>query len=185
MKIKFGKIGKDCQISSKASFYNPEKIFIGNHVRIDDFCILSAGCEIFIGDYVHIGAGSKLLGHALIELRDFSGVSLNCVVLSSNADYSGAFLTNPQIPEDYLNTYSAPVVFGKHALIGTGTIVLPGVALGEGACVGACSLVKSSIPDLEIWGGVPARYIRGRKEDILKLEYILRYENSKHRGLCT
>ncbi|MBT3210423.1 MAG: acyltransferase, partial [Planctomycetaceae bacterium] len=47
--------GKDVKISRKASIYNPGQISIGNHVRIDDFCVLSAGeGGIEIGDYVHI-----------------------------------------------------------------------------------------------------------------------------------
>ena len=46
--------GKNVLISRKCSIYSAESISIGNHVRIDDFCILSG--EITIGDYCHISA---------------------------------------------------------------------------------------------------------------------------------
>ena len=42
-KIKFKHLGKNVLISDKAAIYNCEKISIGDNVRIDDFCIISAG----------------------------------------------------------------------------------------------------------------------------------------------
>ncbi|EAO54015.1 O-acetyltransferase (cell wall biosynthesis) [Bacillus thuringiensis serovar israelensis ATCC 35646] len=53
-KIGFLSVGKNVLISKKASIYNPGAISIGNHVRIDDFCILSG--KITIGSYSHISA---------------------------------------------------------------------------------------------------------------------------------
>jgi maltose O-acetyltransferase len=47
----------------------------------------------------------------------------------------------------------------KRAYIGAGSVILPGVRIGEGAIVGALSLVNTRIPDHEVWGGVPVRFI--------------------------
>ena len=71
--IGFKKIGKDVKISRKVSIYSPEKISIGNHVRIDDFSILSG--EIEIGNYVHISAYTALYGSFGIKIGDFCGCS--------------------------------------------------------------------------------------------------------------
>ena len=71
-------IGKDVLISKKASIYSPEKIKIGSHVRIDDFCILSG--EIEIGNYVHISAYVALYGKAGIKIGDFCGCSARCTI---------------------------------------------------------------------------------------------------------
>lgn len=174
-KIGFKRVGKNVLISDKAVFYNPQNISIGNSTRIDDFCLLSAGKEITIGSYVHIGCNSVLLGHGLIQLDDFSGLSLNCVVLSSSDDYSGEYLTNPMISEDFRNTKHAPVVLGKHALVGAGSIVMPGVSMGIGAVAGALSFVKQSIPEFQIWAGNPLKYIKPRYNDLLKLEKLLKH----------
>ena len=39
------------------------------------------------------------------------------------------------------------------------SVVLPGVEIGDGAIIGACSLVNRSIPNRQVWGGVPVAYL--------------------------
>jgi len=54
-KMGFLSIGQNVNISDRSSFHNTANISLGNNVRIDDFCVLSAGAGgIFLGDYVHI-----------------------------------------------------------------------------------------------------------------------------------
>lgn len=48
----------------------------------------------------------------------------------------------------------------KGAFIGAHTIILKGVSIGEGAVIGAGAVVTKDIPDYEVWGGNPARYIK-------------------------
>ena len=67
----FKSLGENVNISDKSSIYNPHNISIGNNVRIDDFCILSAGSEIVIEDYVHIACYSSLIGAGKITLKVF------------------------------------------------------------------------------------------------------------------
>lgn len=50
----------------------------------------------------------------------------------------------------------------EHAFIGTGSIITGNVRIGKGAIVGAGSVVTKDIPDYEIWGGNPARFIKKR-----------------------
>lgn len=176
LRLGFKNVGEDVSISDKCSIYGASNISIGSNVRIDDFCILSGGGEIIIGDYIHISCYSSLIGRGRIELKDFSGVSMRCTVLSSNADYSGEYMTNPQIPEKYLNTTFAPVILEKHALVGAGSIVLPGVTMGEGAVAGSMSFVNCSIPEFQIWAGCPIRFIKYRSHNLKKMERQLRNE---------
>ena len=51
----------------------------------------------------------------------------------------------------------------KGAFIGLRTIVCSSVVIGEGAIVGAGSIVTKSIPDYEVWAGNPARFIKKRQ----------------------
>ena len=53
-----------------------------------------------------------------------------------------------------------PIRIGPKAFIGGHVIVLKNVTIGEGAVVGAGSVVTRSIPPYQIWAGVPARFIR-------------------------
>lgn len=163
--------GEDVKISKRSSIYHPERIKIGNHVRIDDFCVLSAGDGgIEIGNYVHVAVYCSLIGAGKITLNDFSGLSSRVSVYSSNDDYSGMHLTNPTVPSEYTGVSSAEVVIGRHAIIGAGSIILPGVTLGEGVAVGALSLVNRSCDAFGIYSGVTARRIGERKRDLLTLE---------------
>lgn len=156
--------GHDVQVSRHAVFFSPERISLGDHVRIDAFCILSAGAPgLRIGRNVHFSAYAAVLGQEAVEIGDFATVSARCTIFSSNDDYSGATMANATIPADYRGAVSAPVVLGAHALLGAGCIVLPGVTVGESACVGALSLVKSDVGAFEIVAGIPARVI-GRRQ---------------------
>lgn len=170
-KIGFAAIGHDCLISDKASFYNPSQISIGHHVRIDDFCVLSAGKKgIVLGNYIHIAIFCSLIGQELISMADYSGLSSRVAVYSSTDDFSGKHLTNPMVSDQFRGVISHPVILKKHALVGTGSVLLPGSLLNEGVAVGALSLVKGELPAYSIFAGAPARYIKDRDTNLVKLE---------------
>ena len=167
----FASVGKNLKLSDKASFYNCQKIQLGNNVRIDDFCVLSAGVEgIEIGNYIHIGVFSSLIGAGNILLSDFCNISSRVSIYSSNDDYCGRCMTNPTIPLIYRNVQHDNVKIGRHVIIGSGSIVLPGTTLEEGAAVGALSLVKNSCISFGIYAGIPAKKIAMRRRDLLKFE---------------
>ncbi len=170
-KFGFKSIGENVQISEKVSIYGAGCISIGNNVRIDDFCVLSAGKDgITIGSHVHIAAYSLLCGRESIVLDDFSGLSSRVSLYSSTDDYLGNALTNPTVPSEFTSVRHGKVHLRKHAIIGAGSVILPGVVIGEGSAVGALSLVNRIVPAFSIVGGVPARVIKERKRGLLELE---------------
>ena len=149
--LNFKTVGDNVRISEHASFYGASSIEIGNNVRIDDFCILSAGGGgIHISDYIHIAAYSSLIGDSRITLGDFSNLSSRVSIYSNTDDFSGAALTNPTIPSGFTNVISNPVNIGKHCIIGAGSVVLPGVILETGVAVGALSLVNKNCSEYGI-----------------------------------
>src|SRR3989338_322262 len=167
----FSSVGENVQISAKASFYGVSRIALGSNVRIDDFCVLSAGVGgISIGDHVHIAVGATLIGAGKITLCDYVGISSKSSIYSSNDDYSGAVMTGPTVPSEYTNVCNADVFMGKHVIVGSGSIVLPGVVLEEGVAVGALSLVNRDCQAFGVYAGNPARRIKERKRDFLDLE---------------
>jgi galactoside O-acetyltransferase len=173
----FGKLGRNVCVSRKASIYRPDKITLGNNVRIDDFCVLSAGDGgIEIGDYIHIGVYSCLIGKGKIVLSDFCNISSKVSVYSSNDDYSGAYMTNPMVPEKFTAVIHATVHIGRHVIIGSGSVVLPGAFISDGSAIGALSLVQGVVPPAAIYAGIPAKFIKERKADIFKWEYELRQD---------
>lgn len=167
----FASVGENVFISDRASFYNCAKIALGNNVRIDDFCVLSAGAGgIKIGNYVHIAVGCSLIGAGKITMSDFSGLSSRVSIYSSSDDYSGAAMTNPTVPSQYTNVIHANVIVGRHVIVGSGSVILPGVTLEEGVAIGALSLVKNNCRAFGIYFGSPAKLIKERKRDLLELE---------------
>lgn len=167
----FALVGENVRVSDRASFYNTANIFLGNNVRIDDFCILSAGVGgIRVGNHVHIAAYSSLIGAGKITLSDFGNISSRVSIYSSNDDYSGMTMTNPTVPSQYTGVTHADVFLGKHVIVGSGSIILPGVTLEEGVAVGALSLITKNCDAFGIYAGNPARRIKERRRDLLELE---------------
>jgi len=54
---------------------------------------------------------------------------------------------------------TGPVKVGKNVMIGANVTILPGVEIGDGAVVSACSLVNADVPAGALVGGVPARLL--------------------------
>ena len=116
-------------------------VFVGDFVRID----LSHADMITIDDHAHIASGVRLLCHQ----RDMS-------------DYC--------IGDDYakLGYIIKPIHLCKGSLVGMDSFVMPGVTIGEGAIVGAGSLVTKDVPAWTIATGRPAKVVKEiphRKEE--------------------
>ena len=163
----FAAVGTHVLLSDKASFYNCAEIRIGSNVRIDDFCVLSAGAGgIHIGSYIHLAVFDLLIGAGRISLDDFANLSSRVSVYSSTDDFSGAAMTNPMVPAEFTNVSHAAVHIGRHVVIGSGSVILPGAVLEPGSAVGALSLVKGRCREFGIYAGIPATRIAERKRDL-------------------
>lgn len=165
------RIGKNVNISKKASLYGCSEITIGNSVRIDDFCILSGKIEI--GDYVHLAAYSSLFGgddEAGIIIKNFANISSRVAIYAISDDYTGETMTSPLVPDIYKNVEKKRVIISNNTIIGSGSTVLPGVEISEGCAIGAMSLVNRTTTPWKIYAGIPAKIIKDRKRDLLKLE---------------
>lgn len=176
----FARLGNNPLLSDRAVFHNCANIRLGDNVRIDDFCVLSAGAAgITVGCYVHIAVYSSLIGAGHIELADFSNLSSRVSIYSSNDDYSGSFMTNPTVPSEFTRVQHESVSVGRHVIVGSGSVILPGVTLEEGVAIGALSLVKLSCRAFGMYAGVPVRRVAERKMDLLCLEKQLIEQNMR------
>ncbi len=178
--IGFKSFGTNVLISDKCSIYNPHLIEIGNNVRIDDFCILSPGSNLKIGSYIHVSCYSSLIGKGSFELEDFSGLSGRVSLYSSTDDFSGRSMTNPMIPEKFKKVRHGTIHIKKHAIIGTGSVILPNVTVGLGVSVHAMSIVISNCDDLSVYSGQPAKLLSKKKHtQFLEYEKKLLEEENK------
>lgn len=118
-----------------------KNVFVGDNVRID----LSHADMITIEDHAHIASGVRLLCHQ----RNMS---------------------NYCVGDDYakLGYIIKPIHLCKGSLVGMESFVMPGVTIGEGAIVGAGSLVTKDVPAWTVATGRPAKVVKEiphRKEE--------------------
>lgn len=166
--IGFKSYGKNVLISRKASIYNPEKIEIGDNVRIDDFCILSG--NITVGSNIHLSAYVALYGGFGIILEDYTGISPKSTIYSAMDDFSGEYLIGPIHPKKYTNVSGGIVKIEKYSQIGCNCVIFPRITIKEGTAIGAMSLVLNDTLPWSIYAGVPAKKINERSK--LLLNYI-------------
>lgn len=165
----FAHVGHDVLISRKAGIYGAKDIWIGNHVRIDDFCLLSG--KITFGNYIHVAVMTCLFGgNAGIIFEDYSGISSRCAVYAASDDYSGDYMTNPTVPDKFTNVIEAEVVIGKHVDIGTGSTILPGVTIAEGCALCAMTLATKDTKPWGIYMGYQCIRVKERSRELLKFD---------------
>ena len=173
MELKLKKIGSNVKISRKASIYLPEKIEIGNNVRIDDFCLLSG--NVLIKDNVHISAYTALYGGGKIEIGNFSGCSPRCTLISASDDFSGNYMIGAVIDDKFTNVTKGEIILNDYVQLGANTVVLPNVTIAEGTVTGAMTLVNKDLDEWGVYYGIPAKKFKERSKKIL--EKVKEYNN--------
>ncbi len=126
-----------------------ENIEFGRNIIIDPFSYIYAKKPMKIGNNVHLASFTFILGADVIEIGDFAGIFQGVKIYSSTDDFKGGGFGNATIDDDYRKTFRAPVIISRFTVIGANSVVLPGVTIGEGASVGACSVVTRN---LDPWG---------------------------------
>jgi len=176
LEMGFKSVGKNVKISSKAAFYDTEKIEIGNNSRIDDFCVISG--KVILGEYCYIGPGCLVAGgREGAYFSDFSTLAYGVKIFTQSDDYSGQTLTNSTVPREYKNEKFAPVYLQRHVIVGTNSVIFPGVTIAEGCSIGAMSLVIKSTESWGVYVGIPVRRLRERKKELLLMEKKFRNSN--------
>lgn len=144
-----------------------ENIDFGEYVIIDDFVLIYAREHITIGNYVHIASFTSISGGGELIMEDFSVISSGCRIVTGTDDFKNVGFGNSTIADEFRNITTGKIQLKKFVIIGGNSVVLPGVTIGEGASVGAGSVVTR---DLEPWG----IYIGNRKTGERNKEEILK-----------
>lgn len=161
-KLRGAKIGNNVYLG-KVTIEMPEQVIINDDCQIENNVRLRPGGpwkkssiiisnNTFIGDSTQINVGSEFK------------IGSNCMIapacIFSDAQHS---FGNLDIPMKKQKCNYNPITVEDDVWIGTGVIILSGVVIGKGSIVAAGSVVNKSIPQYEIWGGIPAKKIKNRK----------------------
>jgi galactoside O-acetyltransferase len=167
----FRAVGLNVMVARNTTIIGLELVTLGSNIRIDGFTTISTnGGSLKIGNNVHIGAGCYFTCANNIKISDFANISQGVRIYSSSDDYSGRYMTSPMVSEKFSNIHKGEVLLGRHVIVGSGSVILPSVTIGDGTAVGAMSLVKTSLPEWGIYAGIPARFIKERSKNLLEFE---------------
>jgi acetyltransferase-like isoleucine patch superfamily enzyme len=134
--------------------------------------------QVALGEFALVH-GARIICDAAVEIGAYALISWNVVLMDSYrvpfdpAERRRELERVPQrrprylaIPSGYgLPTEPRPVRIGRNVWIGFDACVLPGVTIGEGAVVGARSVVVTDMPPYTVVAGNPARVIRRLEEE--------------------
>ena len=147
------------------TIFNEQYIHIGENTLIGPDISLSAGMVpgqecitnpvVSIGDRCLIGRGSGIVGHFSIEIGDDVWTGHNVYITDQNHGYEDVSL-----PISKQSQPERAVKIGSGSWLGYGSVVLPGVTIGEHCVIGANSVVTRDVPSYSVAVGVPARVIK-------------------------
>lgn len=164
--VGFRSVGCDVLVSRYAMIYGAEGMTLGDHVRIDDFCVLLG--RLTIGSHVHVSAYVALYGACGIVIESHSGVSPRTTVFSEMDDFGGDWLIGPMKDMGTTHVTGGEVRLCRYSQQGAHCVVFPGVTVGEGTVTGAMTLVNRSLDAWGVYVGCPARRLRDRSRDLLR-----------------
>lgn len=111
------------------------------------------GKNVFIGDYVHVD-----LNHAdLIYIDDYAHITSGCRLLCHQRDLKNYRVGDNAAKVGYR---LGEIHIGKGVMIGMESMIMPGVTVGDGAIIGAGSMVTKAIPAYTVALGRPARVVK-------------------------
>lgn len=136
---KFLTIGENCKIQPRVNFGDGNKIIIGDYCVINEYVYIQ---QAIIGNYVMISPNVVI--YANFHIFDRTDIPMV---------FQGRTVEQPCIIED-------------DVWIGKNVVIMPALRIGKGSIIGAGAVVTKNVAPYSIVGGVPARFIRSRLNDI-------------------
>jgi acetyltransferase-like isoleucine patch superfamily enzyme len=146
-----------------------ERITIGANTLVDgELLVHDYGGTISIGESCYVGPGTRIWSGESLEIGDHVFIAHNATIVDTNAHQLAASERAQHYQRTVVDAQpfekgtieTAPVKIGSHAWINFNVAILKGVTIGDGAIIGAGSVVTKDVPPYVLCAGNPARVIR-------------------------
>lgn len=156
---------KNSVVYPSVRIYGARRLRIGRDVAIRENSYLQIAKKGFIniGNDVFIGMFCVMDGAGGITIGDGVAISYHTSIISASHRHD-----NLEVPSGEQGFITKGIKIENNVWMGAKVVVLDGVTVGEGAIIGAGSVVTSDIPKFAIAVGVPARVIRYRNIELNK-----------------
>jgi len=167
------------RFSPSAIVRNPigdnDRIRLGRHTLVEgELAVCEYGGRIEIGEHSYVGRGAHVWSGESVKIGSYVLLAHNVNVTDTNTHQLSAleraehFLRTDVHGQPFLkgSIKTGPVEISDHAWLNFGVAVLRGVNIGEGAIIGACSVVTKHVPPYTLAVGNPARVVREIPRDI-------------------
>lgn len=151
---------------NKASFiFESEKghVTIGNNVHLGGVTFISRN-QIIVKDNVTMAWDITIYDHNSHSIYWDERKNDNETCYSDYKNFNG----NNVVTKDWSNVKNAPIIIESKVWIGFGVLILKGVTIGEGAVIGAKSVVTKDVPEWSVVAGNPAKIIKVLPENLRK-----------------
>ena len=154
--------GKGLVLEGDFDITCPKRIQLGSRVKLGKESVIGAWpeSELTIGNDTYIGRWTIILAYESVQIGNDCLIAPGCHITDVNHGIEPGELIRKQ------KYTSKPIRIGNDVWMGAGSSILPGVTIGDGAVIGARSVVTKDVPANAIAAGVPAKVLRYREKNL-------------------
>jgi acetyltransferase-like isoleucine patch superfamily enzyme len=157
--VRGARVGAKVSVGPRCIVDRPWCVDLGDRVLIEADVYLKVVADeasLKLGDHVFVGRGVEFDIMSSVSVGSHSLIAPRCFITDHVHGIS------PDLRIDQQPCRAEAVVIGSDVWLGAGTVVLPGVKIGDGAVVGASSVVTADVAPYTVVAGTPARFLRNR-----------------------
>lgn len=173
-KLKF--CGEGVRLYPLCKMIRPQNAELDNHCQLFDYVFIDSGRSLKIGKYSTLTWNVLIEGGAKTKIGDRVFLGPGTKLLTSTYKIDG-YYTVEHLPQGCQETEYGDIEIEDDAYIGANCVIMPGVKIGEGAVVGANSLVLNELEPWTVYVGSPCTPVRKREKPTRERQVALNKKN--------